>query len=158
MRWLQNFLHGVDWAMVLLKLAMTIVSAIAVAMTANAIFNMGNRTGNPTAEITIEDRIKVLTRSLNSAASAIGEIESEVKERQALVEKLKNDAETAKNLRALHREQVDAIAQVLRGQIEKEQKIVFGRTKALPSSIRFWAFCSQRGSDGSCGSVLKGNE
>jgi hypothetical protein len=70
---------------------------------------------------TLEDRIKLLTDSLNSSARTIQEIENEIKDRQALVTKLQRDAEIAQKLTALNKDQVDAIAQVLRGQIEAEE-------------------------------------
>ena len=79
----------------------------------------------------LQDRIKVLTNSLNKSASTIQDIETEIKNRQALVEKLQKDAEIAKKLTELNKDQVDAISQVLRGQIEEEEHRSFWSNQAL---------------------------
>ena len=45
--------------------------------------------------------------------------------------KLEQDAETARKLSAVNKEQVDAIAQVLRGQIEAQERRSFWSNQAL---------------------------
>jgi hypothetical protein len=77
------------------------------------------------SEVELSDRIRTLTASLTTAATTISQIEEEVKRRHALVEKLQQDAETAQKISALNRQQVDAVAQVLKGEIEKEQRAGF---------------------------------
>jgi hypothetical protein len=70
----------------------------------------------------ISDKIKILTNNLNSAAKSIGEIEQEIRLRQQLVEKLKSDAETARSLSEIRKDQAEAIAQALRGQLEQKER------------------------------------
>jgi hypothetical protein len=76
-------------------------------------------------------RIRVLTGSLNSAAEAIGQIEAEIKKRQELVLKLQQDAETAAKLSALNKEQMDAVALVLRSEIKSDQSQNFWSAQLL---------------------------
>ena len=70
----------------------------------------------------LENKIKSLSSSLNTAASTISQIETEIAARQTLVQQLKSDAETAQALSALNQQQTQAIAQSLRGQLEKKEK------------------------------------
>ena len=76
--------------------------------------------GNYKPEPTLETRISELSTLLISSAQRISEIEGEVKQRQALVAKLENDAETAKRLSAVSRDQAEAIAQTLRGELKRQ--------------------------------------
>jgi F0F1-type ATP synthase membrane subunit b/b' len=76
----------------------------------------------------VQERIALLSGSLNSAAKAISEIESEIKQREALVQRLKDDAETATKLTTMSKEQTEAVAQVLRGEMEKEKERSFWGT------------------------------
>jgi hypothetical protein len=70
----------------------------------------------------LEDRIVVLTSSLNSAARTITQIEDEIASRRKLVEKLKIDADTAQAISALNQKQTEAIAQSLRVQLEQKER------------------------------------
>jgi hypothetical protein len=72
-------------------------------------------------QLELPARIQLLTGSLNSAAETIGQIEAEIKQRQELVRQLEKDAETASKLAALNKEQMDAVAQVLRSEIKSDQ-------------------------------------
>jgi hypothetical protein len=74
---------------------------------------------------TLENRIQELTQSLNKSATTIQEIENEITKRQALVTQLQKDAETASKLATVNKEQVDAIAQVLRTQIQVQEHNTF---------------------------------
>jgi t-SNARE complex subunit (syntaxin) len=69
---------------------------------------------------TIEERINKLTSSLQESTNLIAEVESEISERSALVEKLKKDAETYEQLVKLKASEVEAVAQLLRGELKKE--------------------------------------
>lgn len=97
--------------------------AIGVVAFSAAVINtiMTRQTLNERIGATLPERINTLTDSLKSAAQIISDIEKEIGERQSLVEKLRSDAEAAKSLAQLNNKQVDAVAQVLRGQIDKEQ-------------------------------------
>jgi len=76
-------------------------------------------------------RIEVLTKSLNTAAVTIGQIEDQIKQRQLLVTQLQHDAETASKLSALNKEQLDAVASVLRSEIKSDQSQNFWSTQLL---------------------------
>jgi len=74
----------------------------------------------PRTKETIEERIKKLTSSLQESTNLIAEVESEISERSTLVEKLKKDAETYEQLVKLKGPEVEAVAQLLRGELKKE--------------------------------------
>jgi len=75
---------------------------------------------SPGTQETIEERIKKLTSSLQESTNLIAEVESEISERSALVEKLKKDADTYEQLVKLKEPEVEAVAQLLRGELKKE--------------------------------------
>lgn len=74
---------------------------------------------------TLEARIAELTGALTSASRTISEIEGEVKSRQALVQRLQDDARTAEALARANRAQVEAVAQVLRREMDRDQTRAF---------------------------------
>lgn len=76
-------------------------------------------------------RIQTLTASLNSAAETIGQIEAEIKRRQELVEQLQHDADTAAKVSALNKDQMDAVAQVLRSEIKSDERQNFWSAQLL---------------------------
>ena len=67
-----------------------------------------------------EERINRLARNLKEATSAISEIESELRERHALAEKVKTDYERYQKLADLKKEEVEAVVQALRGELREE--------------------------------------
>jgi hypothetical protein len=74
---------------------------------------------------TLEERIHALTGSLNDSAALISSIEQEISQRQQLVAKLQQDAAEAEKLKALSADQVAAVAQALRGQLQSENRSAF---------------------------------
>jgi septal ring factor EnvC (AmiA/AmiB activator) len=70
---------------------------------------------------TIQSRIEVLSRSLDDAASIIADIEHEVNERKKLVSDLERRARVAEQLQDANREQVEAIALLLRGELDRQE-------------------------------------
>jgi methyl-accepting chemotaxis protein len=80
---------------------------------------------------TIEERIKQLTSSLQESTNLIAEVESEISERSALVEKLKKDAETYEQVVKLKGPEVEAVAQLLRGELKKEGSRSFWKGVAV---------------------------
>jgi hypothetical protein len=70
----------------------------------------------------LQDRIKILTNTLNESARAIEDIEKEIGQRTNLVERLKRDADTAERLAAVNREQAEAIAQTLKGELDRQER------------------------------------
>ena len=76
-------------------------------------------------EETLEDRINKLTSALKESSHLITTVESEIKSRQKLVSELQDDAQRYEKLISMNQEQVDAVAQVLQGELKKESKISF---------------------------------
>jgi len=74
---------------------------------------------------TIEERISKLTGALKDSSRLVAEIESEIETRKQLVEELQEDAEKHRKLISMNGEQVQAIAQVLGGELRKESKKSF---------------------------------
>jgi hypothetical protein len=71
---------------------------------------------------TLERRIEDMTRSLNASARTISEIEVEIEKRRGLVAELQKDAATASTLRDASRAQYEAVAAVLRAEIEHSKE------------------------------------
>ncbi len=69
---------------------------------------------------TLEVRIDKLTAALKSSSQLVSEVESEIQARKELVVELQKDAEKYEKLISLNQEQVDAVAQVLQGELTKE--------------------------------------
>lgn len=82
------------------------------------------------ADPDLNSRIADLTLSLVKAARAISEIEEDIKKRQALVEQLRQDADTASKLAMVSKEQAEAVAQALRTEIASEQRQSFWSNQA----------------------------
>ena len=66
----------------------------------------------------LEQRITELTNSLQKSSRSISDIEQEIEQRKSLVDKLREDAKIAEGLKTLNKEQVDAVAATLRGQLQ----------------------------------------
>ena len=69
---------------------------------------------------TLEDRIAKLSSALKKSSRLVAEVEGEISKRQALVVELQNDADRYQKLVSLNREQVDAVAQLLQGELRRE--------------------------------------
>jgi len=61
----------------------------------------------------------------------ISQIETEIDNRQALVHKLQSDIETYRQITELNQSQVEAVAQLLRGELRKESHRSFWRNVAI---------------------------
>lgn len=108
------------------------LSSLAVVVTISfAIMGLVNSFWPKPEQPDIAERIKTLTSSLNSAAKTIAEIEEQIKQREELVHRLQSDAEIAKKLTELNKPQLDAVAQVLKGEIEKDERQKFWTAQAL---------------------------
>ena len=77
------------------------------------------------SEETIETRVASLTESLTAATHIIGQIEEEIQTRSQIAEKLKKDLELYNNLKSLQASEIEAISQLLRGELQKEGKKSF---------------------------------
>ena len=115
-----------EFAQQLPKLADKVASTLAiVGVVFGASFFFEKARNPPSERPSLEQRIKLLTESLNTSARTITEIEDEVAARQKLVAKLKADAETAQALASMNQKQTEAIAQALRGQLEQQERSSF---------------------------------
>lgn len=101
-----------------IEIIITVVSGIAAAA-ASGIFQSFFERKNRKKE-TLEDRINKLTAALKESSHLVSEVEEEIQSRQKLVTELQKDAEKYQNLIALNQEQVDAVAQLLQGELRKE--------------------------------------
>lgn len=68
----------------------------------------------------IEERVDKLTSFLKEATSLINNIEDEINARSSLATQLQDDVERYNKLSELKKPEVEAIAQVLRGELAKE--------------------------------------
>jgi t-SNARE complex subunit (syntaxin) len=87
---------------------------------------------------TIKQRIGRLSASLKEAVELINRIESEIKARQVLVSKLEKDIETSKKIAALKQAEVEAVAQVFRGELQTESRRSLWRDIAV--NVVFFLF------------------
>lgn len=85
----------------------------------------------------LERRVANLSSNLQAAARVIGEIEKEIQARQKLVDRLKHDAERSEALAQLHSDEVEAVAQALRGQLSGLERRSFRSNFVL--SLTFFA-------------------
>ena len=89
-------------------------------------------------EETTVQRVNKLSKSLSQSAQLIDEILTEIDARQKLVDKLQKDTETYDKIAELKSSEVEAISQLLRGEIRKD-----GRRSFLQNIIiNFTFFCA----------------
>lgn len=69
---------------------------------------------------TLDQRLTRLTSALNDSAQTIKEIEAGMAERQELANQLKKDVETYEHLKSIKGPEMEAVARVLSGELEKE--------------------------------------
>jgi TolA-binding protein len=75
---------------------------------------------NSKNEETLEDRINKLTSALKESSHLVTEVEAEINERRNLVQELQKDAEKYEKLVSMNKDQVEAVAQLLQGELKKE--------------------------------------
>lgn len=78
-----------------------------------------------TQPTTLEQKIEILSSNLEDAAKAISEIETEIARRQELVERLEEQRRTTEELLALNQDQVEAVAEILRSELQREARSRF---------------------------------
>jgi peptidoglycan hydrolase CwlO-like protein len=78
-----------------------------------------------------EQRVERLTKSLREAASFVDEIETEIAASQAKARKLQADVERYEQLSRIHREDLEAIATVLRIELRDESRRTFWQNFAM---------------------------
>ena len=110
---------------------MSSAAAIGAVTSAIAAFFQAQRNRKHKSQETLEDRINKLTDALRESSHLVTEVEKEIQSRQQLVIELKNDAEKYKNLVSINQEQVDAVAQLLKGELRKEGSKSFWKGVAI---------------------------
>jgi hypothetical protein len=80
---------------------------------------------------TIEDRVARLTQSLEEATGLIRNIENEIKARSTLASQLRGDVDRYNQLVQLKKPEVEAVAQLLRGELKKESTSSFWKGFAV---------------------------
>jgi hypothetical protein len=73
----------------------------------------------------LESRINKLSSALKESSRLVGEVEDEISKRQSLVKALQQDAERYQKLVSINQEQVEAVAQLLQGELRKEGRKSF---------------------------------
>ena len=73
----------------------------------------------------MQTRVATLMRALGDSVLVIGQIEAEIQERQQLVARLKQDAETAQALATLSQAQAEAVAQGVRAELQRRERETF---------------------------------
>lgn len=74
---------------------------------------------------TLENRINKLSSALKESSRLVSEVEGEISKRQTLVTELQQDAERYQKLVSINQEQVEAVAQLLQGELRKEGRKSF---------------------------------
>ncbi len=63
-----------------------------------------------------------MSSNLEQASQAISKIEAEIAQRQQLVDQLEQQRQTAEEVSRLNEEQVEAVAQLLRGEVQANER------------------------------------
>jgi hypothetical protein len=69
---------------------------------------------------TLEIRINKLSSALKESSRLVSEVEGEISKRQSLVAELQADAARYQRLVSINKEQVEAVTQLLQGELRKE--------------------------------------
>jgi hypothetical protein len=96
------------------------LSAVVIGLLASIFAEFIKRRYGAEKEEGIEDRVQKLTTSLRQATGLISQIESEITKRSELADRLKADVDRYKKLRSLSQPEVEAVAQTLRFELQKE--------------------------------------
>jgi predicted nucleic acid-binding Zn-ribbon protein len=109
-----------------LEIIINMIAVILAGLATSIAWQMRRVLNKPKEKTnTIEDRIRILNYSLSQATNLISQIESEVKARSELAEKLEKDVEHYKKLVEIRKPEVEAIAQLLRGELKQESRKSF---------------------------------
>ncbi len=134
---LEMYREGVAKALEVLKknekqgLIGALVTSVGAAGIALSVYGFQLLVSPQKTVVDLPTRINTLTESLKDAAKAIDAIEQEIKQRQALVEQLEREADTASKLKTLSKDQLDAVAQVLKSEIQSDQRQNFWSAQVL---------------------------
>ena len=108
------------------------IAGIGIALSAlEAAFRAFVRKQKSDQGETIEDRVGRLTRSLQEATTLIANIEAEIKARSSLATQLQQDIDRYNQLVEIRKPEVEAIAQLLRGELKHEGRSSFWKSVLL---------------------------
>ena len=114
----------------------TIATVMVLNLTMSAAFSyFGQRSSGreKTEEEILKEKVKSLTSSLNQSTDLISEITQQINQRHELVEKLKKDHDKYQNLVNLKEEEIQAVAQLLRGELKQEGRSSFKKSFLMNS-------------------------
>ncbi len=114
----------------LYEFSFTVLAGLATSLFSGLLVRYVRKLRAPKGE-TIQDRVARLTHSLEEATSLIANIEEEVKARSSLVTQLQNDVDRYNKLVEIKRPEVEAIAQLLRGELKREGRASFWKSFAV---------------------------
>lgn len=126
--WLDRGIDRFRSVMIVVVAGAALVSASSSLFSKLEIAFFGEKVAKPS---NLPAKVQTLTASLNTAAQVIGQIEAEIKQRQELVQQLERDADQASKLAALNKDQLDAVAQVLRTEIRSDERQNFWTAQLL---------------------------
>jgi hypothetical protein len=98
-----------------------LAAAAGLSFAVQALRELISRRTRPERGQTLDERLRVLVGSLNQASTSVGEIEREIRSRQELVDRLRRE----QRLLELNRDEVDAVAQALGGEVKREGRKTF---------------------------------
>lgn len=103
-------------------LILNILSGVAVGAAASILGALVQKFIRPDKQKreTLETRVNALTTSLRDATQLISQIQGEIETRSELASKLRDDVERYNQLKKLSAPEVEAVAQVLRGELKSE--------------------------------------
>jgi hypothetical protein len=106
-----------------------ITGLVASAISAWALLTgvIGTEPNAGNSQQTLEQRIALLTTNLDQASSAISDIEREIDERRQIVSRLEEQRQIAEAITTLNKEQVEAVAQLFKGEVEASNRRSFWR-------------------------------
>jgi len=107
-------------ATLVMLIAAVIGFALSAIIESSKIKKMEKQKGD-----TLEDRVNRLTSSLKEAAGLIDEVESEIRNRSTMAEKLGSDIKSYKELAEVKKKEVETIVQFVRGELRTEYRKSF---------------------------------
>jgi uncharacterized membrane protein YfcA len=104
----------------------TVVGATGVAQAARRSRRRDEQTASrvaaQTAQVTLEDKLTSLSKSMRQSAKLVEEVSAELDAREATARRLQQEAQDAEALAALHRDQTEAVRRLLDTELVGQRK------------------------------------